>query len=134
MKLTDDEVREIQRLYIDGTPVRELARCYGVDDGTIRHHCRGVIGEPIRRLERAEIMYLLYVKYPLERHANIDALWRTVSEMKSFYPRLSRMTRMRFGQVVTQTLNELGWERSGQSSRCYTFCRPVESRPVTLEW
>ena len=134
MKLSKDDIKEIQRLYIDGTPLRELARCYDVDISSIRHHCKSVLGEPVRRLERAEILHLIYVKNPLEQHANIDSLWIVVCENKEIYPRLSRMTRMRFAQVLTQCLKDLGWERSGQSSRCYTFSKPAENKEVMLAW
>ena len=134
MKLEDNDIKEIQRLYIDGTPIRELARCYGVDANTIRYQCRGVIGEPIRRLERAEILHLIYVRNPLEQHANLDSLWHTVEEESLTYPRLSRMTRMRFAQVITQCLKEIGWNRSGNNSRAYTFSKPEDPKPVMIEW
>lgn len=134
MKLTKDDIREIQRLFVDGTPLRELARCYNVDVATISYHCKSVIGEPVRRLERAEILHLVYVKNPLESYANIDGLHMEVKERPDTYPRLSRMTRMRFAQVLSQCLNELGWERSGNSSRCYTFSKPAENKAVTIEW
>lgn len=134
MKLSPDDIREIQRLFVDGTPIRELARCYNVDANSIRYQCRGVIGEPIRRLERAEILHLVYVRNPLEQHANIDSLWHTVEEERSTYPRLSRMTRMRFAQVLSECLKDIGWQRSGNSSRAYTFCKPAECNPVMIEW
>ena len=134
MKLSEDDIREIQRLYTEGTPIRELARCYNVDANTIRYQCRGVVGEPIKRLERAEILHLIYVRNPLTHHANIDSLWITVDDDRRFYPRLSRMTRMRFAQVISQMLNELGWERSSANSRAYTYSKPELPVPVMIEW
>lgn len=134
MKLTKDDIREIQRLFVDGTPIRELARCYSMDANTIRYHCSGVIGEPVRRLERAELLHLIYVKNPMEQYANVGGLHLEVKESPDTYPRLSRMTRMRFAQVLSQCLNELGWTRNGNSSRCYTFSKPEDPKPVMIEW
>lgn len=134
MKLSETDIKEIQRLYLDGTPGRELAKCYGVDEKTIRYHCRPVTGEPVRRLEQAEIVYLIYVRHPASQYLNIDGLWQAVRDDKQTFPRLSRMTRMRFGQVVSQCLNRLGWERNAQNARCYTYYKSETSAPVTMEW
>lgn len=134
MKLKESDIKEIQRLFIEGTSSRELARCYGVDANTIRYHCQSVIDEPIRRLEMAEIIYLVYVQKPLGQYINIEDMWQMVEENKEPYPRLSRMTRMRFAQVFTRCLNSLGWERFGNNSRSYTFSKPGKEKPVLIEW
>ena len=132
---SEEDIKEIQRLYKEGTPVRELARCYHVDVNTIRSQCGDVIGEPIKRLERAEILHLLYVnRYPDGQFTNIESLWMAVGEETGTYPRLSKMTRMRFGQVITNCLNDLGWERTGTNTRAYTFSKPKENKTVMLEW
>lgn len=59
-RLTDDEIRAIRRLRIDGASASEIGRMFDVNSGTVTHHTRDLIPQPAKPPTRDELLLSAY--------------------------------------------------------------------------